>query len=265
MPRVPARGHCAIRRPRALGNRFGAPSGPNFSTRIPEAPIIDRDDWTDEVVEASWKSFPDPTCDNLLIWRRKELESYFLEPEWVCESRYVQSSVTPERLQEWLASEADKRLLFEAVNRVLIKTRNAIKRGGPPLPSFNGFDGLDEEQVLQKVLRSPLLEHLGTVVEVEVSEARIRAAFAEEVRLLSGGSRPLTWGTGRWRDLASGKPLFRAMVNRWFFVPDLQMGGGARLTGRDAEYAVALELLSLRQGAMPADFSELRSVLDRVL
>lgn len=119
--------------------------------------------------------------------------------------------------------------------------------------------------MILKLLDSPMLEMLAASMAVEVSEARVRTTFEDEVRVLSGGVLPLTWGTGRWRDLVSGKALFRTMVNRWFEVPDRQEGGKARLTGRDAERAVAVELLLHHQDTMPGDFSELKAVLDRVL
>src|SRR5438067_10221257 len=33
--------------------------------------LIDRDHYSHEAVELSWRKFPDPTTDNLLIWRRR--------------------------------------------------------------------------------------------------------------------------------------------------------------------------------------------------
>lgn len=66
--------------------------------------VIDRDDWDDTAVEASWQRFPDPAHDNLLIWRKKELESYFLEPDWACRSRYLMPSASSNALKNWLAA-----------------------------------------------------------------------------------------------------------------------------------------------------------------
>lgn len=126
-------------------------------------------------------------------------------------------------------------------------------------------EGCTREQVILELLASPMLETLAASVASEASEARVRTAFESEVQRLSGGTLPLTWGTGHWRDLVSSKALFRSMVNRWFEVPDLQKAGKARLTGRDAERAVAVDLLLHHQDAMPADFSELKTALDRAL
>lgn len=251
------------------------PLGPSFSVRSVATAlrqfhpeywfVIDRDDWDDAAVEASWRCFPDPSYDNLLIWRKKELESYFLEPDWACRSRYLARSAPSDSLKAWLAAEADPLLLLEAANRVLIKTRNSIKQGHAPLLTAGEVVGCTKEQVILKLLDSPMLRELAASMALEVSEARVRTTFEDEVQRLSGGSLPLVWGTGRWRDLVSGKRLFRSMVNRWFEVPDLQQGGKARLTGRDAERAVAVDLLLHHQDTMPSDFSELKAILDRVL
>jgi hypothetical protein len=251
------------------------PLGPSFSVRSVATAlrefhpeywfVIDRDDWADDKVEASWECFPDPAHDNLLIWRKKELESYFLEPDWVCRSRYLGSSASAEGLKKWRAGEADRLLWLEAANRVLIKSRSSIKQQKGALLTPGEVQGFNREQVVIKLLGSPLLASLGSSMAVELSEERLRAAFDEQVVCLSGGTQPLVWGQGRWRDLILAKAIFRTMVNRWFDVPDQSRAAGARLTGKDAERAVAVDLLLHHQDAMPTDFSELKKVLNRVL
>lgn len=261
---------------RLLGPRLRVePLGPSFSVRSVATAlrqfhpeywfVIDRDDWDDAAVEASWQRFPDPAHDNLLIWRKKELESYFIEPDWACHSRYLMPSTSSEGLKVWLASQAGALLLLEAANRVLVSTRNAIKQSRAPLLTAGEVQGRTKEEVIRELLASPLFRELASATTIEISEGRVRAAFDHELQLLSGGVLPLMWNSGRWRDLIAGKALFRSMVNRWFEVPDLQKGGKARLTGRDAERAVAIDLLLHHQDAMPADFRELKTVLDRVL
>jgi hypothetical protein len=250
------------------------PLGPSFSVRSVATAlhqfhpqywfVIDRDDWDDAVVNASWANFPDPTKDNLLIWRRKELESYFLEPVWACNSRYTKPVTTPVALQSWLAAEANKVLLLEAANRVLIAKRNRIKGCTGNLLAVKDVQGCTRDQVVEKLVASPLLASFASTTTSELAELQVRTAFEDEVAKLSGGIDPLAWDQGRWRDLISAKPLFRSMVNQWFEVPDQSKGGKARLTGRDAVRAVAVDLLKNHQDTMPADFSELKRILDEV-
>ena len=92
-----------------------------------------------------------------------------------------------------------------------------------------------------------------------------RKAFEGEVTTLSGTVNPptLSWGMGRWRDLMSAKMLFHDMVSRWFRVPDdATTDKKAKLTGRQAEKAVAVDVLKNHKDSMPADFSKLRHILD---
>jgi hypothetical protein len=223
--------------------------------------IVDRDDWDDATVEASWRTFPNPAHDNLLIWRRKELESYFLEPAWLSQSRYYQARKGTD-LPTWLATEANKVLWLEAANRVLVATRNQVKRSESALFSANEVAGLTRDEVVQKLLTAPLVRSLRTTSTHVLEPAHLEAAFDEQVTLLTGGHHPLAWNQGRWRDLMSAKALFRSMINQWCNVPDRVRGGKATLQGREAQRVVAIDLLKNHQDTMPADFVELRRILD---
>lgn len=250
------------------------PLGPSFSVRSVATAlhefhpeywfVIDRDDWDDAAVDASWGGFPDPAADNLLIWRRKELESYFLEPAWVCNSRFAKQGSAPADLERWLAARAGDVLWLEAANRVLIAKRNRVKRSSGDLLTAGEVQGWTKEQVMEKLVASRLLSDLAATATRELAEQQVRMDFEEEVACLSGGQATLCWGEGRWRDLMSGKAIFRSMVNEWFKVPDNSKGGNARLTGRKAERAVAVDLLRSHQNSMPEDFSLLKNMLDRM-
>ena len=41
--------------------------------------LIDRDHHDDDFVERSWANFPDAGSQNLLVWRKREIENYFLD------------------------------------------------------------------------------------------------------------------------------------------------------------------------------------------
>ena len=226
--------------------------------------IIDRDDWDDETVEASWQRFPDPDKHNLLIWRRKELESYFLEPAWLCASRYLRPGTTEQQLQDWLVREANKLLLLESANRVLIALRNRVKRSEGSLFKPVQLGKLSKDEVADLLVASPVVTALKARLSDELTETQIRAAFDTQHATLSGGAAPLAWGQGRWRDLFSAKALFSGLVNQHMIVPDLSRSN-TRLTGWAAQHAVATDLLLHHRDAMPTDLHELRSMLERHL
>jgi hypothetical protein len=250
------------------------PLGPSYSVRSVATAlhrhhpkywfIIDRDEWDDQTVEATWASFPDPGQDNLLMWRRKELESYFLEPGWVCQSTYAKPKASEAVIEGWLQGEARRILWLEAANRVLISKRNHVKRCKGRLLTPGDVEGRGKEEVLALILASDLLFGLRKAVQSGLADSLVREAFAVECGVLTGERPDLAWGHGRWRDLMSAKALFSAMINQWFSVPDLARGGKARLSGHDAERAVAIDLLKNHSDMMPDDFEELRSILERL-
>lgn len=75
------------------------PFGPSFSIRAAAEALhrhhreyyflIDRDHCDDAEVARSWENFPGPATKNILVWRRRELENYFLIPEYLLRSPHL--------------------------------------------------------------------------------------------------------------------------------------------------------------------------------
>jgi len=226
--------------------------------------VIDRDDWDEGVVEASWAHFPDPAYDNLLIWRRKEVESYFLEPDWLARSAYWKPTASASELREWIAAQASASVWFAAANRVLVSRRNLVKRSPGPLLSEGQAHGRNASEVEELLVAAPLLQGLRDTVSSGVTEVEVRSAYHKECALLTGGVFPLQFGSGTWRELMPAKAMFRGIVNQWMRVPDQSRPGNARLTGRAAERAVAVDLLKNHHEYAPADLLKLRALLEAV-
>ena len=76
--------------------------GPSFSVKsVAEALhkhhttydfLIDRDHHDDEFVDRCWKEFPNPDTHNLLVWRHREIENDFLDPEYLSCSQYCRAT-----------------------------------------------------------------------------------------------------------------------------------------------------------------------------
>jgi len=227
--------------------------------------IIDRDDWDDVTVENSWSNFPNVQLENLLIWRRKELESYFLEPKWLYQSAYLKANTTVDHVQSWLAEKAAEVLLLHAANRVLIQSRNSVKRAEGTLFQAADITGKDQDAVEELLANSPLLNSLKNATEDATDVSKVRKKFREEVELLSGSVSPLVWGRGEWQNLMPAKSLFHQLIDRWFIVRDLSGGPQARLEGRRAQNAVAVDLLKNHKSNIPSDFSKLKEMLDKAV
>jgi len=80
------------------------PLGPSYSVKsVAEALhpfhptyyfLIDRDyHHNDDFVGRCWDNFPDPATHNLLVWRYREIENYFLEPDYLAYSDFLDSQM----------------------------------------------------------------------------------------------------------------------------------------------------------------------------
>ncbi len=88
--------------------------------------IIDRDHHEETTVTEAWNNFPDPTKYNLLIWRKRELENYFLDPEYLCRSSFL-TRCSPADLKTRLLKLGEQRVFFDLANQTIAKVREAQK------------------------------------------------------------------------------------------------------------------------------------------
>lgn len=88
--------------------------------------LIDRDHHDDKTVASYWRDFPDENTHNLLIWHRREIENYFLIPEYLARSPYLICS--PEELRQCIRETASKRVFFDIVNIVILKLKKELNK-----------------------------------------------------------------------------------------------------------------------------------------
>lgn len=221
--------------------------------------LIDRDHYEDDLVDRAWERFPDSNTSNILIWRRRQIENYFLDADYFARSRFVTCGV--EDIQRRLLDEAKRRVYFDAANLVIIDVREEVKRRG--IQCFTDPNSLATAQAAEAALLAlPQWSEKMTLTQTLLSGASLRDRFHDMLQRLTGGSPVLTLGTGRWLDLMEGKPLFRHLVNHCCSVVDLR---GTRVTGREAEQAVAKHLARLPEDQLPADFRRLRALVSNKL
>lgn len=223
--------------------------------------IIDRDNHDDVAVEKTWRDFPDPSQHNLLIWRRKELENYLLEPAWLTQSRYILAGRDEETLSEKLREAADRRLWFEAANLVLRALREEVKGAQTELLRRGAVTVDDEAHALDAMRSSTMLSTLKNAADVDLSDQALAERLNAEVQRLSGGALPLRWGVGRWRDLMPGKELIHELLPA-FVVKDTT---GRRLQGPLALNVLARDLFKNHPNGAPADLLTLRATLGKIL
>lgn len=218
--------------------------------------LIDRDHLDNRTVEASWNRFPDPKTDNLLIWRKRELENYFIVPEYVAQSPFL--SVSADQLKDRILTACRKRLYLDVVNLVIVQVREELKQNWVEL-----FGRVSDFQTRNAALK--MLLDLSAFPKRKketsriVGKASLKRAFESWLDDFTGGLDALEYGEGNWLDLIRGKDVFRTIAGNCFRVRDAQ---GQTLQGGRKYHQVAKSLTQLPVDRQPSDFVQLSELLE---
>lgn len=221
--------------------------------------VIDRDGRDEKFIEQSWRDFPNPDRCNLLVWRKRELENYFIDPKYLSASSYLRKDVDP---SEKILGECKKRLYMETANRVLLHLRQELLRP-PHLPFWTPDDRIhDRAAALQKLKSCPGIVKHRTKLQRLLEDAELERLFDQFWNEMTGGRSSLANGKGQWLELISGKQIFHAVAGSLFRVEDRRQ---EVVQGKEAHEEIVKDLLRRPLREQPEDFQELfRLIEERV-
>ena len=227
--------------------------------------LIDRDhrydsnggrDW-DSAIEERWERFPDTAQSNLLIWRRRELENYFLIPDYLAESKYL-SCAKPD-LESRITEACGRRIYFDAANLVVSALREESKRNWiKHFKSPEGFGSADE--ALAKLLSRDEIKSRSAEVSEMLKPERIEEMLRGFVTKMLDGSGTPVIGRGQWLEMVRGSKVLPEIVDSCFRVANLQ---GKPLQGDEKLRAILKDLLTRDLSRQPEDFQELHRLMDK--
>lgn len=243
------------------------PLGPSFSVRSvaealhPHHPtyyfLIDRDHYEHDFVDGCWKNFPDPGTHNLLVWRRREIENYFLEPQYLVRSKYCR--VSEEKLGEKVLHFANQRLFLDIANHVVISIREELKRNW--IEKFKNPDDFStKDGALLKLKKANEFDQHRTNVHSKVSTEEVERRFADFLGEMTGGQEGIAFGTGNWLHLIQGKKVLAQVVNSECF--QVVTTDETALMGREKLNEVVKDLLQKDAAVQPQDFMALKELID---
>ena len=171
---------------------------------------IDRDHQSKNEVETTWKNFPDAEKSNLIIWRRKEIENYFFDPEIFCKSNFLNKSES--EIKTKILTIASSRLYYEAARITLSAIRTNYELVTRDLNKFS--DKLDQfktkEESLDQLVK---FSQLNKIFENQAnySKDKIAEIYKQNLDELTGGRSKLEFNQGKWQELMSGKAIFSSL------------------------------------------------------
>jgi hypothetical protein len=218
--------------------------------------LIDRDDQNQATVEQSWVKFPDPTAFNMLIWRKRELENYFIDPDYIGMSSFLKPDIN---VRQRILDVCCSRLFLDAANLTLLYLSRELRRPLAIGHFANPEHFKDEgEGISQLEQLAGQLEDKKTSVVAVLEKGFVKQKYSNFVNELSGGVYPLQYGSGTWLERMSGKEIFRVIANECFQVRN---ASNALLRGKEQNKQIAKELVSLPLEQQPSDFQGIVKLL----
>ena len=218
--------------------------------------LIDRDHYDDESVEQSWQNFPDPGKDNLLIWRRREIENYFLEPSFLVKSKYCR--ISEEKLTRILVKVAQERLFLDVANSVISSVREEQKSTW--IEQFTKLaDFPSRAAAIEQLISQEAFIERGRQVSDMLSKDALKNRFEESLASMTGGGETLTYGTDQWVAMIRGKKVLPQLLNSGRF--RVEDATGQPLTGEEMEKEVVKELAVKDVASRPSDLVKLQRLM----
>ena len=246
------------------------PMGPSYSVRSAAQALsrhhpryyflIDRDHYDDDFVERCWQNFPDSETNNLIVWRRREIENYFLDPLFLVESAYCHANEND--LMTSLIRAAQERLFLDVVNYVISSIREEQKSTW--IEHFsNPADFASKSDAVGHLTSANAFGERSRSVSSMVSKGELTDRFENGLTMMTGGGEHLAYGRGRWIEMIRGKKVFPQVLNSCRF--EVEDASGLQLTGNEKAREVVKDLAAKDVESRPADFVDLqRLIADRL-
>lgn len=219
--------------------------------------LIDRDHHDNDYVDRCWNDFPDPATYNLLIWRRKEIENYFLDPSYLFQSKYCE--VSEDEIQNTILKYANDRFFFDVANNVIISIREELKQTW--IDKFSDPSGFPTKDIALNKLKeaNEFRDHCSNVNQ-KLSVEEIEYRFNNIVERMAGDKSQLVFGSGEWLDLIHGKKVLSQVINSGCF--KVKNANGDNLQGKEKMNEIIKDLLQKDSSVLPQDFLTLKRLIN---
>ncbi len=192
----------------------------------------------------------------VLLWRRKELENYFIDPAFVVHSPFFDGN--QQDLNSFLEREATKRVFLDAANYAVIKARDLCRMNWITIArETEAYQ--NREAAINKLLSRPEFERKLQADQELLSKEKLVHLFETRLQDMIAGQERCAMGQGRWLQLISGKKIMKSLFSLSMF--NVTDRSGRSLQGTVKELQIAKSLMKLDEERLPDDFVELRRIV----
>lgn len=220
--------------------------------------LIDRDDQDQTTVDESWNKFPDLSAYNMLIWHKRELENYFIDPDYLEKSEYLKPKPKT-KVRQRILMECQQRLFLDAANLTLLRISRELQKPLIDKHFKTKEKFVDKDAGIQQLTQCfQTIDTRKTELVTVLEENNVKKIYSDFVEELSGGLPQLEYGSGTWLNRMSGKEVFHVIANDCFQV---KSASGEILTGTQQNSQIAKQLVRLPLVQQPTDFQDIVSSL----
>lgn len=220
--------------------------------------LTDRDHMGETDVEKSWRDFAE-SGKNLLIWRKRMIESYFIDADYISQSEWFKKDKTVDGLKQRIKEICKDRIFFDIAGMVIVELRQQQKDTWVEIKAPAGFMGYtSKEEALNTILANEEIKERKNRVAEMMDPDNIREIFEKHCEEMLGSSSEPEYGCGKWQDLTDAKSIFPSIVNEFFRV---EGANGKVLQGPTAQIGL-MKSLADKNYSQPPDFVELISLME---
>lgn len=221
--------------------------------------LIDRDYLDTPLVEDAWRDFPNPNKGNLLIWRKRSIENYFLDVEWLSKSNLFVQEKKAYLIQK-LERVARERVFLDAANLTVGIARGTLFKNSMTFDNnAQRYRSLAEGKAA--LLARQEWQSIPETIASAFAHRNIETIYENFVADMLGPAAVVPkYGHGTWADCMDAKPLANAIFESSAFkVPS--NSGARKLSALEKRSAIVRDLIESGVG-LPNDFTEVRRMLE---
>ena len=158
-----------------------------------------------------------------------------------------------------LIQAAQERLFLDVANYVISSVREEQKTTW--ITHFtNPADFASKNEAVRHLTSANAFVERSRSVSSTVSKGELTDRFEIGLAMMTGGEEHLAYGSGRWIEMIKGKKVFSQVLNSCRF--EVEDASGQQLTGNEKAREVVKELAAKDVESLPADFVDLRRLIE---